>query len=288
MSRKRSSFAEDIIAGLGKVPWWVGVLLAAVSYAGFRALSGMPPPDLAKTGPGGAPVLMLIGVASVATYVIPLLCLAGAIVSAVGTRKRRQLVDRAQGAAASAIDGMTWREFEQLVGEAFRLQGYTVTETGGGGADGGIDLLLRKGGDTYLVQCKQWRAFRVGVTVVRELYGVMAAKGAAGGFIVTSGTFTDEAKAFAAGRSVDLVDGPVLARWLCEARQATPGARGESVRLSARATSPAAPKTADAMPACPACSRPMVRRTATKGANAGRVFWGCPSFPACRGTRAVE
>jgi restriction system protein len=288
MSRKRSSFAEDIIAGLGKVPWWVGVLLAAVSYAGLRALSGMPPPDLAKTGPGGAPVLMLIGVASVATYVIPLLCLAGAIVSAVGTRKRRQLVDQAQGAAASAIDGMTWREFEQLVGEAFRLQGYTVTETGGGGADGGIDLLLRKGGDTYLVQCKQWRAFRVGVTVVRELYGVMAAKGAAGGFVVTSGTFTDDAKAFAAGRNVGLIDGPVLTRWLRDARLAKPARISASARPAAQARAPAASMTAAETPACPTCSRPMVRRTATEGATAGRVFWGCPSFPACRGTRAAE
>lgn len=80
---------------------------------------------------------------------------------------------------------MAWKEFEKLVGEAFRLQGYQVTELGGDGPDGGIDLVLRKGHEKFLVQCKQWKAFTVGVAVVRELYGVMAAKGATGGFIVS-------------------------------------------------------------------------------------------------------
>ena len=83
-----------------------------------------------------------------------------------------------------------------------------MAESGGGGADGGVDLVLTRDGEKHLVQCKQWRAFKVGVDVVRELYGVMAAKGAAGGFVVTSGRFTDEAQDFARGRNVQLVDGP--------------------------------------------------------------------------------
>lgn len=38
----------------------------------------------------------------------------------------------------------------------------------------------------------------------------MAAKGATGGFVVTSGRFTEDAKAFTQGRNVQLVDGPEL------------------------------------------------------------------------------
>lgn len=74
-----------------------------------------------------------------------------------------------------------------LIGEFFRQQGYSVTETGGKGPDGGVDLELRKDGELHLVQCKQWQALKVSVKVVRELYGVMAAQGAAGGYVVTSG-----------------------------------------------------------------------------------------------------
>jgi restriction system protein len=76
---------------------------------------------------------------------------------------------------------MSWREFEQLVGEAFRQRGYQISENSGGGPDGGVDLVLRKGSEKWLVQCKQWRATQVGVVIVRELYGLIAAEGATGG-----------------------------------------------------------------------------------------------------------
>lgn len=36
-------------------------------------------------------------------------------------------------------------------------------------------------------------------------------------------------------------------------------------------------------PLCPKCSGPMVRRMAKSGENAGKEFWGCTKFPACRG-----
>jgi restriction system protein len=40
------------------------------------------------------------------------------------------------------------------------------------------------------VQCKHWKARSVGVKVVRELYGVMAAKNVKQGIVVTYGEFT--------------------------------------------------------------------------------------------------
>ena len=97
-------------------------------------------------------------------------------------------------------------------GEAYRQRGYQVSETGGRGADGGVDLVLSKGRETWLVQCKQWKSTKVGVKTVRELFGVMAARGAAGAYVVTSGSFTAEARTFAEGRNIELVDGPALLR----------------------------------------------------------------------------
>jgi restriction system protein len=37
-------------------------------------------------------------------------------------------------------------------------------------------------------------------------------------------------------------------------------------------------------PACPACGKPMRRRTASKGPHTGQPFWGCSGYPDCRGT----
>lgn len=105
---------------------------------------------------------------------------------------------------------MTWQEFDLLVGEAFRQKGYKVTQLGGAGPDGGVDLLLVKGGEITPVQRKQWKALKVGVDVVRALYGVLAAKGAANGIVVTSDKFTKDAQELARGRNVTLLAGEEL------------------------------------------------------------------------------
>ena len=225
---------------------------------------------------------MIKGGASVLQYILPAILLIGAGVSAWRRRERNLLAaDAAKSPAADVLDGMSWQQFEKLVGEAFRLQGYSVSETGGGGADGGVDLALKKGGEKFLVQCKQWRAFKVGVDVVRELYGVMAAKGATGGFVVTSGRYTAEATSFASGRNVRLIDGPQLHAML---KQALATREGKAPPSSAWHNSPVSTTAPAVMPACPLCSKPMVRRQARRGANAGDEFLGCSGYPGCRGT----
>lgn len=287
--RKKSSPAEDLIELVAMLPWWVGVLLALLSYLLLHPLAASPLTVPAQPGQGTVVMQALWkGLASAGQYVLPIICLAAAGLSAWRRKVRRGLVaDVAQSQASSALDGMSWREFELLVGEGFRLQGYQVVETGGGGADGGVDLVLRRpgknGGETFLVQCKQWRALKVGVDVVRELYGVMAARGAACGFVVTSGRFTDDAISFASGRNVTLVDGPKLLALIqqAKARGAQPATRANATKASPLSTAPAQATT------CPLCAKPMVRRTAKRGASAGGEFWGCTGYPACRGTRPI-
>lgn len=265
------------------LPWWAGVALAIVSYLFLHTLAnGGPvaptsdPKQLSSTLLRAA----IPGFAFCLQFIIPALCIAGAAISAWRRAKRRNLassVNEHDGAAA--IASMSWREFELLVGEAFRINGYDVLEKGGTQPDGGIDLVLRKGNEKSLVQCKHWKARMVGVGVVRELYGVMAAQGAAAGFVVTSGRFTADALAFAKGRNVELVEGTALAKLLATGANARRQARVEPA-----ADAPAGePRLA---PACPACGANMVRRVARKGPHSGNAFWGCSRYPACRGTVA--
>lgn len=304
------------------LPWWAGVALAAVAYFWLHSVASQDAVMNMASGQIAASVTRSAwkAFASIGQYLVPAICLAGAGVSAFRRHQRKTLVaDVASSTAADALDGITWQDFELLVGESFRLQGYQVTETGGGGADGGIDLVLRKGSEKFLVQCKQWKAFTVGVTVVRELYGVMAAKGAAGGFVVTSGKYTKEAKDFAAGCNIKLIDGPTLMAMIKAATEArggssngrvkpasqtaaveikTPPAANASalpisqVTPNAPAARPTASIAADLVtpanpttPTCPVCAKAMVLRTAKKGASAGKAFWGCSGYPSCRGTR---
>ncbi|MBI5269447.1 MAG: restriction endonuclease [Burkholderiales bacterium] len=287
--RKRSGPAEDLVELVAMLPWWVGVALAPVSYVLLHQIAAQSLTVGAPSGRAGMAVQALwMGLASAGQYILPFICVVAAGVSAWRRKVRQGLVtDVAQSQATDALDGMSWREFELLVGEGFRLQGYQVAETGGGGADGGVDLVLTRpgkgGGEKFLVQCKQWRALKVGVDVVRELYGVMAARGATGGFVVTSGRFTDDAIRFASGRNVRLVDGPKLLGLIRQAKSAA----GQPT--PSRGASQVVPLPTEAGQAivCPVCAKPMVRRTAKRGAQAGRDFWGCTGYPDCRGTRSI-
>jgi restriction system protein len=287
MARRTRNNASELIDLVAFMPWWAGIALALVFYFVLHAVASSPIPPATQPASVSnvAAGAVLRGLATAGQYALPIVCLAGALVSAVLRSKRQRLArDAAVGEATQMVDGMSWREFEILVGEAFRLQGYQVEETGRGGADGGVDLVLTKAGERFLVQCKQWRAFSVGVDVVRELYGVMAARGAAGGFVVTSGRFTKPAVEFADGRNIQLIEAQKLHALLQRARRSLPP---EAFPPSRDAANSSAATGMTSTPDCPECGKPMIRRTARRGTKAGNDFWGCTGYPKCRSTRPV-
>lgn len=274
-SRRNDSAGVAIVELTALLPWWGGVMLAGASYGALHLYVSRPmsPVALGETSTFLIQA-MTRGLATTGQYLLPILFLIAAVMSVFRRRKRRQLL-AGVSAAPDALDGMTWREFEMLVGEAFRVQGYSVVETGGS-ADGGVDVVLRKDSEKYFVQCKQWRAQTVGVPIVRELYGAMAAHGATGGFVVTSGRFTKPAIEFAQGRNLTLIDGPQLHAMIQRVSQNSLAAKN--------AASPIVPAES---PACPTCSKPMAMRTARRGPKTGQRFWGCTGYPTCTGTRAT-
>jgi hypothetical protein len=44
----------------------------------------------------------------------------------------------------------------------------------------------------------------------------------------------------------------------------------------------------ESAPDCPQCGAQMVKRMAKKGSRAGDAFWGCSTYPGCRGTKAAS
>lgn len=123
------------------------------------------------------------------------------------------------------------------------------------------------------VSSKHWKTRRVGVAVIRELFGVMVDQEAKGAFIVTSGDFTDEAHQFARDKSIGLVNGVKLDKMLRKAGQVSPELESEAMQSSPEKI------------LCPKCNAPMIKRVAQQGVNAGREFWGCSRYPKCRGIR---
>lgn len=278
MPRNQSNFLSDLIEIASKLPWKAGVLLAVIAYVGFHYLATLPPASFVATDMktygqtvgNGLVRQLAITFGMFLQYLVPAAFLIGAGISFYKRNRQSKFhAAVAQTPSRNTLESMSWREFEGLTAEVFRRKGFRVTERGGNGPDGGVDLELHAGKDKYLVQCKQWKVMKVGVATVRELYGVMAAEGAVGGFVVASGEFTEEATRFAEGRSIELVSTDSVLRLV----QETKG-------VGAPVSSPAE------RPSCPKCGSSMVQRTAKRGDNAGGTFWGCSQYPSCRGIRA--
>lgn len=101
---------------------------------------------------------------------------------------------------------MNWSKYEELMQAIFERKGYGVERKGGNGSDGGIDLILKKNGSTSMVQCKRYKG-NVGVKIVREMFGVGVHHGFKKIFICTTSDFTREAKKFAKGKNIILING---------------------------------------------------------------------------------
>lgn len=258
---------EGLLDLLVEVPWWISIAFFVVSFVALRFAI---PAFLTRTASDRA-----MGQAiSEFAWLTPIFLVTAGI-SAVRFARKSKMLDRQSG--IDSIRALSWKQFEELLGEAYRRQGFSVTENSSLGADGGVDLTIRRAGSTYLVQCKQWRTYKVGVRVIREMFGLMTAKRAAGAIIVTSGAFTKEARDFAEGKPIELVDGDRLVGLVRGVQTHSP------VAMPNRAVA-APPSMATALRACPKCGRDLVVREAKRGPSAGGKFWGCQGYPQCRHT----
>lgn len=117
---------------------------------------------------------------------------------------RRHLVDW-----TTNLRLLTAREFEWLVGELFRREGWKVQETGRhDGPDGNIDLELIRDGQRAIVQCKRWQSWSVGVDEIRKFAGTLMREGLSGrsGTFVTLSDFSEQARTEAQKIGISLVD----------------------------------------------------------------------------------
>ena len=254
---------ENILDVLVEMPWQTSVVLSAAVFITFQFIVPLLPIDnplLANI------VLMLHNFA----FIFALVLLVPAPISAFNAHRKRKQLDAQKN--IRTIRELDWWQFEELVAEAYRRKGYSVVENQGTGLDGGVDIRLRKDDQTHLVQCKHWKSQKVGVPIVREMYGIMTAEKAASVTVVTSGFFTREAKNFASGKPIDLVDGGQLTLMIREVQTS------ENVKKVA----PAAKQM------CPQCGAELVLRTAKKGKNTGKQFRGCTAFPSCRYTEDIK
>lgn len=285
------------------LPWWLDCIAATLLFALLQLLSQGAQPIATE------PITqeLLSNLVLYGRFVVPGLLLMMAAASVWRRHQRERLLRQAAvSSSIEVLDNLGRRDFELLVAEAFRLQGYDVDDMDSDATDDGLNLVLWKSDRKSLVHCRPWRSYRVGVEVVRELMGIMNAVGASSGFLVTSGTFTRAARHFAAGQPVELLDGTALRELISKVAgknstgavarapiAAEPakadllvGRQGEAqTPLDASALLALAQAREAVIPSCPRCGKAMQRQAARPGTHEGQCFWGCTAFPICRGVR---
>lgn len=295
MGRNRQ---ENIFTVAAKAPWYFGVILAVISYVGLKwAAPGMM---------AGSPILAsLETMISQSAWIVATMFLFAAGVSAFrefsgkskdfpfDTSRRNFAQNRKGGRREAAIppipsqvpDGipakpnswslqllrtLEWHRFEILTADFYKVQGYTAKVTRHG-ADGGVDVELslpEEQKPDILLQCKAWNIYKVGIKPIRELFGVMAGQNASNGIFLTTGEFTQEAREFAHGKPIELIDGITLLKKILMLPPEKSRALLEKATEGDFRT-----------PTCPRCGIKMTRRAGKNG-----EFWGCVRYPKCRQT----
>lgn len=257
---------ESLLRMLFEAPWWVSVLISGFSYLFLNYLfprllvsDTMISQAFLNTAKDLSPMVALV-----LLFPAPFAFLRSYI-----SKKRLE-----NTSSISDIAELDWMEFEALLGEFYRQQGYSVKQKLSHGSDGGIDIKLTKDGKVSLVQCKHWKKQKVGVKVLRELYGVLLDSRADKMIVITSGEFTLDAQQFAQHKEFDLINGVQLVSMLAQTQEYdTPLGNGKSIETTSLST-------------CPKCGSKLTLRTTRKGAKTGTQFYGCIGFPKCRYTRS--
>lgn len=239
-------------------PWWLIILFAASTFIIAKYI-------LPQTQPKHPFLWSLFNILHNHSGIVLIIISVPGIKALYSSLRKKNILKRQK--SFETLKALTWRQFEELVSEAYRQKGFRVVENQNPGPDDGIDVLIKKCGKTYIVQCKHWRNGVIGVKIVREMFGVMVAESADGVIIVTSGRFTKEARAFAFEKPITLLDGKGLLSLIQNIKNRDLAKTSFELKTNA--------------PICELCGEEMILRMAKKGKNKGNEFWGCKNYPNC-------
>ena len=261
MADRRNIGLEQLFS----LPWWLGAALGLLAYG----ILGWLLPQWLADERTREDLVEAMQIPAILAFIVGLTMSIGSL-----WRARRQRRKFAARNGLSEVRRWGRRDFQSKVADAFERRGYALRPQ----RCRGVDLVLEKDGRRYLVCCRQWKVFNVGLKPLAELHEHINAEAAAGGFYISAGVFTRHARGFAAEVNIELIGGTSLLGFLeTDAEPTAPTVYREPVFAS---------NTALTIPVCPYCGNPMVRRTAKFGKNAGEEFWGCGQYPHCRGTRS--
>ena len=180
--------------------------------------------------------------------------------------------------ALSDLKELSWSEFrEYVVGLFQKLDFYT--ESKGTRDDQYADLRLKKAARTSLVCCRKYYVGKIPLSMVSEFYAAMLKEPALEkGYFITTGSFSHDARKFAADKPLVLIDGEKLMEFVKITESIASAKERSSLQND--------PGKMDY--ACPVCGANMLLKTVENNPHSVTQFWGCSAYPSCKGALRKE
>ena len=220
---------------------------------------------------------------------VALLCLL-AIVIAFSSIRKIIRINRAM--ATDDYDNMSGEDFEYFCADILRGNGFKDVEVTKASGDHGIDVLAKKDGVKYAIQCKRYSK-PVGNKAVQEAYSGKAIYNADVAVVMSNMDFTPQAVEDAKKLKVELWDKNKIYSLQKSGNlyveQYIPTTIDENLSIQVNEESKINFVSGNkGTLVCPNCGGTLVIRTAKRGHNAGSQFYGCSNYPNCKYTRNLE
>lgn len=216
----------------------------------------------------------------------------------------------------SYLQSLSPKEFEDVIAIVFQNLGYEVKQTPYSN-DQGKDAIAFHEDKKYLIECKHYDQHKtVGRPQLQKFFAAMVEEKADGGFVVTTGKFTNTAIKYAKNKNITLIDLDQLIRLIEQALPRSVPTKfrvmcpecGEIIEFTAKETTPflrcteghffqntlfelltVTPKFQSLSryisnkKYCEQCGREMRVIDGRRG-----KFWGCTGYPTCKNTEPYE
>ncbi len=208
-----------------------------------------------------------------------------------------------------SFDSMSGEQFEEFCADILRGNGYQNVELTPTTGDHGIDIIARKDGVKYAIQCKRYSK-PVGNKAIQEAYSGKTIYNADVAVVMTNTEFTSQAIQDAtklnvllwgrdkidslqrSGFSYDsveeikklkgMINNNVSSRQREVKQEIDTTDEGDSVSWIRELKNGGKEEMI-----CPECGGKLVIRTAKRGANIGSQFYGCSNYPKCKYTKNI-
>jgi restriction system protein len=203
-----------------------------------------------------------------------LISVVGYIKASIGKNKNSFIEG---GRSLSVLEELSWKEFVVYIMVLYKKLGYRLEGESGVRA-AGVDLKMKRDGSLALVRCKKYYVRKVSLSMLQEFYDAMKKEPALKkGYFITTGFFSHDARKFASGKPIELVDGARLMDFTRIAESIAASQEISSLQNNL--------KRFDYT--CPLCGASMMLRTGETADASGTQFWGCTA-PACKGSLRNE